>query len=478
MPRQRLTTETLDSIQRRAAAREHIRLAEAVLGPAASDTEILAAAQRFSIIPPHQARQINKQRQVISAQTRRLGAFDGAEDPWDESGPDQPDPTNNQAYTKQIITSPGHSVQDSLQKKDIHAPTATRRNMSQVARRKRAGADEHDEELEENAKKRKESPSETEMEELGNLGRPGVGREAALDEDIDEDILPRDDMEEGDIEDDDLEDNDMEDDDIEDDDLEDGDMEEGDIEDDDMEDINNSDDDNLFDDVHSDGGDTDFGLDDNEDALDDLLGMEEGDENIGGPGEGVDLEDDDEDLGALHPPKPLQSNHRHQAKRRSGRQAKTGSNRRQETPGRRQASVGRSGGESRVSLDEILNLHDEDIERQASTPLDNDDLQALLGKPVDRAGNRISTPGYGGGRRSAAVENRRAMLECVWDNQNEPDSVVGPTARRRQASVQGRKSRQRKNPPSFAPDRRRVNVSRTNEWDQVFGAPDVSKFFE
>jgi hypothetical protein len=143
-----------------------------------------------------------------------------------------------------------------------------------------------------------------------------------------------------------------------------------------------------------------------------------------------------------------------------------------------------------MSLDEILDVHDEDIERTASTPLEGDDLEALLGARVDRAGRRVATSKRPE-RESPAAQQRRAMLENVWDTENEPEIIQArdgqPSARRRAAPQQQPRRRQaaRRGKPvqqQFAPDRRRTpQRGADNEFDQVFGVdgmPDVSKFFD
>jgi hypothetical protein len=146
-----------------------------------------------------------------------------------------------------------------------------------------------------------------------------------------------------------------------------------------------------------------------------------------------------------------------------------------------------------MSLDEILEVHDEDIERTASTPLEGDDLEALLGARVDRAGRRVATTKRAE-RESPAAQQRRAMMENVWDTENEPEIIQArggqPSAKRRAAPAPqqqqpNRRQAARRGKPvnqQFAPDRRRTpQRSADNEFDQVFGVdgmPDVSKFFD
>jgi len=453
MARQRLTRETLASVNELAGAREHIRLAESILGRSATDNEILATAHRLSHLDPAQVRAINKDRQEILRQNKRIAAApDGSEDPWDESGPNQPDPTNNQAYTKQIMTTPDHAVLDSLQRKDKHAPTAGRRarDLSRATReRYRLAAGEEDEEevpdIEDDFEGDDEFGDEDLLDEAGEEGEDA-----------------------GDVLDEEMEDAELGDEELE------GDEEEA------------------------------LDLDEDRGDLDDMLDMEDAEldeEDLGEPDifDDVDIDEEAGIQGEV-PAAPMANRQRRPASRQASRQAGRG---RRVIPGgqqprNRQLRTGADGGSgpARMSLDEILDVHDDDIERTASTPMEGDDLEALLGARVERAtGRRVATTKRPE-RESPAAQQRRAMLENVWDTENEPEimqmhggrrpvqrQAAAPQQqqpRRRQAARRGRPVQQQQN---YAPDRRRPSPSRSadNEFDQVFGVdgmPDVSKFFD
>jgi hypothetical protein len=468
MARQRLTKETLARVSELAGAREHVRLAESILGPSATDNEILETAHRLSHLKPDQARAINQSRQTILRQNKRIAAPDGSADPWDESGPDQPDPTNNQAYTKQIMTTPDHAVLDSLTKKEVHAPTASRRarDMSRATRQKyRLAAGEEED----------EDRSAAIDDDEGEI--PDITEDEGLDEDEfgDEDVL---DEAEEDVEDvhDVLEDE-MED-------AEFGDEELGDLEGDEEEML----------DLDEDRGD-----------LDDMLDMEDqeltDEEDLGEPDIFDDVDIDEEagmamggGQGGAAPNMPMSSRQRRPAAKQAGRGRRMVAGARQPQDRRLKTGAGGGAGPARMSLDEILDVHDEDIERTASTPLEGDDLEALLGSRVDRAGRRVATTKRAE-RESPAMQQKRAMLENVWDTENEPEIIQArggrspvrrqvaaasqqQQPRRRQAAKRGRPVQQQ-----FAPDRRRPTLQRgaDNEFDQVFGVdgmPDVSKFFD
>lgn len=475
MARQRLTKETLASVSELAGAREHVRLAESILGPSATDNEILATAHRLSPVRPDQARAINQSRRTIQTQNKRIAATpDGAEDPWDESGPDQPDPTNNQAYTKQVMTSTGHAVLDSLTKKDVHAPTASRRarDLSRAARQKyRLAANDEgeddddrsaaveDEEDRVAAEDEDEVPEITDDEEEEELGEDLLDESEELAEDA-HDVM-EDEMEDAEFGDEELED------------LE-GDEEEA------------------------------LELDEDRGDLDDMLDMEDeelGDEEDLGEPDIFDGVDEEAGMGmpmgggqgATTPGAPMSSRQRRPASRQAGRGRRMVAGARQ--PQDRRLKTGASGGSgpARMSLDEILDVHDDDIERTASTPLEGDDLEALLGARVDRAGRRVATTKRPE-RESPAAQQRRAMLENVWDTENDPEIIQArggrAPARRRVATApqqqqpRRRQAARRSRPAQqqFAPDRRRTpQRGPDNEFDQVFGVdgmPDVSKFFD
>jgi hypothetical protein len=431
-------------------------------------------------LKPDQARAINQSRQTILRQNKRIASPDGADDPWDESGPDQPDPTNNQAYTKQIMTTPDHAVLDSLTKKEVHAPTASRRarELSRAARQKyRLAAGEEDEadrtgfipsnpsSLSADVGDEDEVPdiAEDEEEELGD-------EEELLDE---SEELAEDSQ------------------DVMEDEMEDAEFGEEEA----LEDLEGDEEDAL--DLDEDGGD-----------LDDMLDMEDaefGDEEDLGEPDIFDDVDMDEDVagmggGGMGAPgggsgtgmaMPMSSRQRRPASRQAGRGRRMVAGARQSQDRRLKTGAGGGQGPARMSLDEILDVHDDDIERTASTPLEGDDLEALLGARVDRAGRRVATTKRAE-RESPAVQQKRAMLENVWDTENEPEMVQArgsqvPTRRRvatapqqqhrRQAAKRGRPVQQQ-----FAPDRRRTpQRTADNEFDQVFGVdgmPDVSKFFD
>ena len=474
MARQRLTKETLASVGELAGAREHVRLAESILGPSATDNEILETAHRLSHLKPDQARAINQSRRTILNQNKRIAATpDGAEDPWDESGPDQPDPTNNQAYTKQIMTTPDHAVLDSLQKKEIHAPTASRRarDLSKLARQKyrlAAGDEEEDED--------RSAAVDEDEDRFAAVDDEDEVPEITDDEDFGDDVLDEshEEAEEAhDVMEDEMEDAEF------------GDEELGDLEGDEEEAL----------DLDEDRGD-----------LDDMLDMEDeelaGDEDLGEPDIFDDVDIDEEagmemggGQGGAPPAAPMSSRQRRPASRQAGRGRRMVVGARQPQNSRLKTGAGGGSGPARMSLDEILDVHDADIERTASTPLEGDDLEALLGARVDRAGRRVATTKRPD-RESPAAQQRRAMLENVWDTENEPEILQArggrPPARRRVANAPQQQQQQprrrqaaRRSRPiqqQFAPDRRRTpQRGPDNEFDQVFGVdgmPDVSKYFD
>jgi ribonuclease E len=478
MARKRLTKETLASVSELAGAREHVRLAESILGPSATDNEILETAHRLSHLRPDQARAINQSRQTILRQNQRIAASpDGAEDPWDESGPDQPDPTNNQAYTKQIMTTPDHAVLDSLQKKEVHAPTASRRarDLSKAARAKyRLAAGDEDEE-EEEADRTSYLPSDAgsisaDMEDEEEV--PDITEDEELDEEELGDRTMDDSEELAEDAHDVMEDE----------------MEDAELGEEELEDLEGAEEDAI--DIDEDEGDLDRMLDMEDEEL--------GEEDLGEPDifDDVDRFDDADETAFLGQDSaglqgsPMSSRQRRPASRQAGRGRRMVAGARQ--PQNSKLKTGASGGSgpARMSLDEILDVHDEDIERTASTPLEGDDLEALLGARVDRAGRRVATTKRPE-RESPAAQQRRAMLENVWDTENEPEIIQargGQSSVRRQAakrskpvqspSARGRGLKQQQ----FAPDRRRTTQrSADNEFDQVFGVdgmPDVSKFFD
>jgi hypothetical protein len=461
MARKRLTKETLGSVSELAGAREHVRLAESILGPSATDNEILATAHRLSPVRPDQARAINRSRQAIQQQNKRIAASpDGSEDPWDESGPDQPDPTNNQAYTKQVMTTPDHAVLDSLTKKDVHAPTASRRarDLSRAAREKyrlAAGDDEDEDEDRVVAAEEDEDevPEITDDEE--ELGEEILDESEELAEDA-QDVM-EDEMEDAEFGEEELEGDEEEALDLDEDR---GDLDDMlDMEDEELEDEGDLGEPDIFDEVDVEG-----------DAPPDLGTPSTGGGSMGG--------------GAVS------NRQRRPASKQAGRGRRMVAGARQ--PQDRRLKTGSSGGSgpARMSLDEILDVHDEDIERTASTPLEGDDLEALLGARVDRAGRRVATTKRPE-RESPAAQQRRAMLENVWDTENEPEILQARggqgSARRQDAPQQKSRRRQaakRSRPvqQQFAPDRRRTSQrGPDNEFDQVFGVegmPDVSKFFD
>jgi hypothetical protein len=255
-------------------------------------------------------------------------------------------------------------------------------------------------------------------------------------------------------------------------------------------------------------GDEEEALDLDEDRgdLDDMLDMEDeelaDEEDLGEPDifDDVDIDEGGADETAFIPSNPaglqgtsppMSSRQRRPASRQAGRGRRMVAGARQPKDGRLKTGAGGGQGPARMSLDEILDVHDEDIERTASTPLEGDDLEALLGARVDRAGRRVATTKRPE-RESPAAQQRRAMLENVWDTENEPEIVQArggrvpdsrqaapqqQQSRRRQAARRGRPVQQQ-----FAPDRRRTpQRGLDNEFDQVFGVdgmPDVSKFFD
>jgi hypothetical protein len=397
---------------------------------------------------------------MIMRQNKRIAAVDGAADPWDESGPDQPDPTNNEAYTKQIMTTPDHAVLDSLQKKEIHAPTASRRarDLSRAARQKyRLAAGDDEDRTDVVDEDEEEVPNITEDEELDD--------EELGDEDLGDEEFEHDEEDLHDVLEDEM-----------------ADAEEGEEA---LEDLEGDEEEAL--DLDEDRGDLDDMLDMEDSELDD-------EESLGEPDIFDDVEDIDEaaEMGGV-PAAPMSSRQRRPASRQAGRGRRVVPGGRQPQDRRLQTGAGSGSGPARMSLDEILEVHDEDIERTASTPLEGDDLEALLGARVDRAGRRVATTKRAE-RESPAAQQRRAMMENVWDTENEPEIIQArggqPSAKRRAAPAPqqqqpNRRQAARRGKPvnqQFAPDRRRTpQRSADNEFDQVFGVdgmPDVSKFFD
>lgn len=508
MSRKRLTNETLESVSRVASAREYARLAESILGPAATDREVLETAQRLSSMSLDQVRGINNRRSAIQDQTKRLGSIDGvvaggvdgAEDPWGEAGPEQPDPTNNQAYTKEIWTTPDHAVLESLQKRDVHAPTASRASKLSRQSRQKWGAQENDEDDETDDES--ESDVEAGMDEDVTAGEGGpvdnehelgdVQGAGDLDLELDEDEHEHHPGVEGEFDDhlEDLgegEEGDDHFDDMEGDDDDDLDMEEGDGLDDLMGEDEMGDEDDDHEIFEDESGDMeDFG-DEEEHEGEEMEDLGEDMEDLGDEGLHGDLGDEEEHEHALPmPPKGSRQNRASARRQASGKNPKV-------QKGQKKKVVA-SAGSTKVSLDDILNLHDEDVAREASSPLEGDDLDSLLGRKVQRAGNRVNTPAKVS---SGALDSHRATFERVWDNEHES----GAAPRRRQASQRpasqrkpAQQQQRRKIAQSsrdftedeqafartqFKPDRRRVaSRSSDNEFDQVFKVPDVSRFFD
>lgn len=456
MSRRRLTNQTLDNVSRFAAAKETVKLSETILGRGASDSEVLATARVLQRLDPSQIRMINQRRASINRQISRLAASpNGAEDLLEEAGPPQPDPTNNQAYVKQIMTTPDHAVLDSLQRRDMHAPTSNVRRAPQRSKNPRramdfpinpTGMDDMDDsydpydvhaakddepDLEDVDTEEVDDTEDTEDKDLEDMNEDETDEDFDLEED-DHDLeamMEPSDSPEGDL----------------------GDMvpEEGadimpemDQDTEDMEDLDQDledvgeDEEDLSDDLSEDLGD------------EDLLGDVDEDEDF--------IKDEEEGPGGMptppRPPTPMPN-----------MKPPTGSRRVPSGLSRRPRNA------NEFTLEDAMSLGDEDdIASHMSSKYQGDDLAALTGQKGISSNRSASVTGSTPGIRP---EDRSEGF--TWDTENEPE-ISGRVARRKPVR---RKQSSRPSQP-YVPDRRRIaSQSRRNEFDDVFGTPDVSSYF-
>jgi hypothetical protein len=196
MSRQRLTTETLSDRTRKAHAERCVAAAEDFLGKGATDAEVKRVASSFMKMQPDEVERMRGIRSSVQTETSRLAA-DSSEPDVDEGGPRQPDPTDSQAYVKEIYVTPDHAVLDSLSKKPKHSPAASaKRRASEVE-----AAEEEDEDtdvdasmefagtddIEDDAEDHEEPDGDEEFEdEIEDEGDPDE-EEAFGDDDFDDD---------------------------------------------------------------------------------------------------------------------------------------------------------------------------------------------------------------------------------------------------------------------------------------------------
>jgi hypothetical protein len=476
--RQRLTNETLRTASKLALAKDTVRLAESFLGPGAADREILATARALQNMSPQEIRNLNQRRATIQGQTRQLGRRaanpDGSDDILEEAGPRQPDPTNNQAYVKQVMTTPDHAVIDSLQRRDIHAPTANRK----LVRQRRKAADED-----------VPNPMES-MDDLDDQALHGEDEDDGFDP-LELQASEGDDL--GDLDDEDEAED------------EDGD-EDFDLEEDDKDleamlefagddgdgppDLNMEDDADGVPDLTD--GDNDIpdmeGLGDDDDMGDgdDMGDMEDPDVSIDTDDDGdpdVMVDTDDDDLNDGDAPDVVDENPMKPTPNLAPNPM--GSRRNQNRNSSRQASRKRNA----FTLEDILSLDDDGsvVASNATTSLEGDDLDALIGRKVARAGNRSAcAQGY-----LPKVDASSRTEGYTWDTENEPEITGRPRTRRnssRSASssvddvirAQKPAPRRRATQAPYSPDRRRIASAgnQRDPFEDVFGVPDVKKYFQ
>lgn len=417
MIRRRLTAETLDSQQQTQEAEQAVIMAGTLLGPAASDDEVIRTAKVLRKLPASELRNILATRKNIQSETRRFaaGSPDGAADLLEETGPTQPDPTNTQALVKGIMTTPDHAVLDSLQKKSVHAPTASRRRMAEET-----------------------------TPDLDDLGE-------------DDDLDDLDDLEddtddlgdEGDLgEDDDLDDDDAEDDDSLDLDQEDEDLTAM------MEDADDGEDEDPV--MFGEEGEEDHEEPDGDEGEDEDLDSLENDSD---EPEMLDEEELDDDLGDDEAEDHVDPTASRSARRGRGR-VSSGS----------------------LDLDEILSLGESDFEeRVAGSRSDSDEAYgALIASKVKPSHTGGYAPGIDVSSRSEGF---------TWFNENEDKGKPQRQSRKASAKKPGKvqpapaqapaKKRTAAKQNNFTPDRRRVTARRNDDnFDAVFGVPDVGSFFD
>jgi len=445
MARQRLTNATLQDVARTASAEQTVALAERLMGPGATDREVVAAAKKLQALGPVKVRELRAMSERVATETSRM-AGNGGEDVLPEAGPAQPDPTDTQAYVKEIETTPDHAVLDSLTKKDKIAPTAGRKPKTKP-RKAELFDDGGAEDL-----------SESESHNTHDFGDEGEDCECPpTDEggfDLDEDDHDLESMLEFAAD-------------------EDGGMGHDEFEDaDGIEDHDSFDeDDDMHEEMSDDlDDDADDHYDDTDDTDEDLDGILENGDDVQEP----DIVDEDELDDEDEPEDFLDEDETDVA--HAGRHSS------------RRASAGRFSLEDTVAIeDQIGGLGD----------LEGDDLEALMGS------KRTRTAASNKGIQAAMVPGISAhdrQEGFTWDTENEPELNGGRprkasrparqaqkphrTASRpvaEQTQIRKPKPRRANKAPNFAPDRRRVAGSRQasagDEFDGVFGAPDVNSFF-
>lgn len=444
MARQRLTNQTLTQVARVANAEHAVALAEKMLGPGASDREVVAAARQLQAMGAGKIRNLNAMSERIATETGRM-AGNGGVDVLPEAGPNQPDPTDTQAYVKEIETTPDHSVADSLTKRDKIAPTATRRRPTRKADLEDFEPDQDDGD-----------------DDLGMDDEVSFGDDS---DDGDDDHCGM--HSEGD-------DNNEFDLDSEDQDLEamlefasDGDSGDG----------GDDGDDGLGDHMMSDDSDDDT---DDADAFDDDNDSDDVQEPDIVDEDDLDDSDDDEPDDFLDEDETdvaHASQERGASRRNRGRRASKGND---------------------FSLEDTMSI---EAELGDLDGLEGDDLEALMGSKVTRTASQ--NHGVTGSVPKLTARDREEGF--TWNTEDEPElagrvrkagknrraNPPKPQRPRRVASShaveapQIRKPKARsassKQAPNFTPDRRRVAGSRQaaagDEFDSVFGAPDVNSYF-
>jgi hypothetical protein len=353
----------------------------------------------------------------IAAETQRM-AGNGGDDVLPEAGPDQPDPTDTQAYVKEIQVTPDHSVLESLSKKSKHAPTASRK----------AECDEDEEDSRQADLEMFAEPEDEPISEMEDDEDDFVDEDEFEDEDLDDEIV-----DEGidfslDEEDQDLEAM-----------------------------LEYASDDGDADDFEDEGEFDTFDEDETAEDVEepDIVDEEdlEGDEDV------VDdyLEEDEMDVET----EPLATASRKRASRH-------------------------------LSLEDALEL--EGKIASATTSMEGDDMDALMGAKVVRTASQ--NRGAKGSIPKITPSDRLEGL--VWDTENDPELARSSKVRRARPQKSRRASRRQEetevpqirkpkrsrsaSKQSFAPDRRRIASQRmasgSDEFDSVFGVPDVSSYFQ
>lgn len=125
MARKRLTTATLQDRQRHASSEKAADLAFKLLGPAASDRELIKAGAML-----HQSLGVKKLAN-LHGQASRIAQETGEDFPGpdENEGPPQPNPSVSQDYSEEHVTSPDHVVLDTVVNRGSPTvdPTASRK---------------------------------------------------------------------------------------------------------------------------------------------------------------------------------------------------------------------------------------------------------------------------------------------------------------------------------------------------------------